>query len=193
MILHWDQLPLHYGSEVASHRSRFEAATQTTYALLCCKFLPGDDRLVPSQGDHAEQRILASPTWRTDLPAALQGWSPLNHSQIVVTLALNRSPCRACARALSFALKSLQWRHALAFQNSRFLLASRGAYQGKVSSTLDYYDQATTTGDLKELRDAGWELCVLQLGGQLAPSGRELLQTLARDSGKSGVLRLSSP
>ncbi|MHB0960485.1 MAG: hypothetical protein ACYC0X_31225 [Pirellulaceae bacterium] len=35
MILHWDQLVLHYGREVSFHRSKIEAAGQTTYALLC--------------------------------------------------------------------------------------------------------------------------------------------------------------
>ena len=37
MILHREQLVLHYGPEVAIHRGRFEAAGQTTHGVLCCR------------------------------------------------------------------------------------------------------------------------------------------------------------
>src|SRR5262245_5341006 len=58
MILHWEQLPLHYGPEVATHRGRFETAGQTTYGILCCRFGPDDVRLASQDGEHAEARLL---------------------------------------------------------------------------------------------------------------------------------------
>lgn len=39
MILHWNQLVLHYGAGVGAHRPRFEEASQTTYGLLCCRYI----------------------------------------------------------------------------------------------------------------------------------------------------------
>ena len=42
MILHWEQMVLHYGPEIATHRPKFEAAGQTTYGLLCCRIAPDD-------------------------------------------------------------------------------------------------------------------------------------------------------
>jgi hypothetical protein len=190
MILHWRQLPLHYGGEVDAHRVHFEEAGQTTYALLCCRFAPGNDRLAPSGGDHAERKLLASPLWTQEIPVALANWSTLNHSRIVVTMAINRTPCPACTRALVHALTELQWKFALRFEHARFILACRGAYQGTISEA-GFYEQATTTGDLRLLQEAGWELCVLQLSEALPPSGRELLQALERQPGVRGrVMRL---
>lgn len=190
MILHWMQLPLHYGGQVAVHRSHFEEAAQTTYALLCCRFARGNDRLATSGGEHAERRLLESNLWREDIPAALENWSPRDRGRIVVTMVINRSPCPACSDALQQALQTLQWQHALSFQHARFLLASRGAYQGKVTAA-GYYQNATTMGNLRRLHSAGWELCVLQMGNDLAPSGQALCQALERVTGRrAGPVRL---
>ena len=70
MILHWAQLVLHYGAELDAHRSKFEAAGQTTYGLLCCRAAPAGDRLSYSAGAHAEERLLATELWRAQVPAA---------------------------------------------------------------------------------------------------------------------------
>jgi hypothetical protein len=88
------------------------------------------------------------------------------------------------------ALSDLQWKHSLSFQHARFILASRGAYRGTVSSG-GWYEQATTVGDLRRLRDAGWELCVLQAAHVLPEAGQELLQALERQAGRAAfVIRL---
>jgi hypothetical protein len=110
MIIHWRQSPLYYGGELEGHRSHFEEAGETTYALLCCRFALGDDRLVPSREDHAERRLLTSPLWTQEIPAALESWSALNRTRIVVTMAINRTPCRECANWLAHSLKDLQRR-----------------------------------------------------------------------------------
>jgi hypothetical protein len=179
---------LYYGGEVEGYRKHFEEASETTYALLCCRFARGDDRLAPSRGDHAERRLLTSPLWTQEIPAALMSWSPLNRTRVVVTMAINRTPCRECVTWLTRALTDLQWEFAQRFQDSRFILACRGAYRGKISGELGFYDQATTGTDLMHLADAGWELCVLQVAEELAPSGRDLLQTLQRQTGARRVV-----
>jgi hypothetical protein len=56
-------------------------------------------------------------------------------------------------------------------------------------SARDFYESATTVGDLRRLRDVGWELCVLQTGTELPPSGRELLQAIQALCG-TGYVRL---
>src|SRR4051812_41089612 len=106
MLLHWDQLVLHYGHEIMGHRPRFEAAGMTTYGLLCCRFTPDYRRLSSSPDGHAEARLLQTKTWRVDLPGALANWEPRG-SRIVVTMALNRSPCRTCSGELIRALNHL--------------------------------------------------------------------------------------
>lgn len=188
MILHWQQLSLYYGGELAAYEQHFAEAGETTYALLCCRFAPSHARVAPNRGTHAERRLLASPLWQQEIPMALQNWSPLQHTRIVVTLAINRSPCRVCADQLVQALSDLQWNLARRFEHARFILACRGAYRGRVSEEAGYYDQATTDGDLMRLADAGWELCVLQMADELAPSGRELLQALVRQVGRRSFI-----
>ena len=108
---------------------------------------------------------------------------------MVVTIALNRSPCPTCTVELTDALRALQWEFPARFLGSRFILASRGAYQGQVTET-GYYSNATTMAGLQRLRSVGWELCVLQEGASLPPSGGELLQALGRIRGRTGVVDL---
>jgi hypothetical protein len=182
MILHWEQLALHYGNEVNVHRSRFETAGQTTYGLLCCRFAPGDYQLSFSSGEHAEARLLQSNTWRVDIPAALEHWEPRD-SPIVVTMAINRSPCRNCTHLLIDALNLLHVRFPLRGQQNRFILSARGAYED--SAMID----RTTRNDLVRLKDAGWELCVLQLGAALPARGRDLLVAIEGIAGR-GFVRL---
>ena len=128
MILHWDQLVLHYGAGVGIHRPRFEEASQTTYGLLCCRYSPTEDELGYSAGAHAEANLLRTALWTTHLPNALRQWTP-HDSRIIVTLALNRSPCRACAALLCDALSALYRDFPGRGPQNRFILAARGAYE----------------------------------------------------------------
>ncbi len=182
MLLHWEQLVLHYGHELVVHRPHFETAGQTTYGLLCCRFSPEDYRLTASSGEHAEEKLLRSESWRLHIPRALSNWTPHN-SPIITTIAINRSPCRACARLLIEALQVLHRQYPVSCHENRFLLASRGAYEDADMSN------STTRNDLIRLRDAGWELCVLQVGATLPPRGRILLQGI-EDVVGHGFVRL---
>lgn len=182
MILHWDQLPLHYGPELDAHRSHFEEAGQTTFGLLCCRFSPSDDRLGYSDGAHAEERLLTSDIWSREIPQAFEGWMP-GGSPIVVTMALNRSPCRVCAARLVQALGALQRRFPLRCEQNRFLLACRGVYEAGSAA------QSTSFNDLRRLHAAGWQLCVLQTGARLSNRGQILLDSLVRIVGR-GYVRL---
>jgi hypothetical protein len=182
MILHWDQLVLHYGSGIGVHRPRFEEASQTTYGLLCCRYSPTEDELGSSAGAHAEANLLRSALWTTHLPNALRRWTPRD-SRITVTLALNRSPCRTCAARLIGALGALYRDFPARGPRNRFILAARGAYEDAAMVA------RTTQNDLVRLRDAGWELCVLQVGPTLPARGRLLLEGIERVAGR-GLVRL---
>jgi hypothetical protein len=182
VILHWDQLPLHYGADAHRHRHHFETAGQTTYGLLCCRYTPADDRLTYSHGEHAEASLLKSRNWSEQLPAALGTWTPHNDT-IVTTIVINRSPCPNCSGLLVGGLERLHRAYPVAAERNRFILASRGNYVGRKLA------DATKITDLVRLRDAGWELCVLQVGGQLSPRGRELLEAIERIAGR-GFVRL---
>lgn len=182
MILHWEQLVLHYGSpEINAYRGRFEEAGQTTYGLLCCRYSPTEDRLGYSSGVHAEESLLQSMMWTTHIPKALQNWTP-HDSRIIVTLALNRSPCQSCANLLISALGAMYRNRPTALMN-RFILAAKGAYEDADMT------MATTQNDLFRLREAGWELCVLQVGPALSARGYILLEGIERLSGR-GIVRL---
>jgi hypothetical protein len=182
MILHWEQLALYYGTELNKDRGRFERAHQTTYALLCCRLARGDDVLRASAGEHAEARLLETDLWQDDIPRALAARAELA-GPVVVTLAINRSPCRACAGRLTEALLALHKAYPVGCDASRFVLAATGQYWGTGPGAL------TLMPDLKRLKEAGWELCVLQVGPQLSERGEELRQNLDK-LGLRGILRL---
>ena len=183
MILHWEQLVLYYGGELSLHRSRFDKATQTTYGLLCCRLSPNDYQLTASSGEHAEQRLLQTDIWRDHVLQAIGNWEQLD-TQIVTTIAINRSPCRDCTNLLINALKQLHQQFPLRAQRNRFILASRGAYEDR-----DMINR-TTQNDLIRLRNAGWELCVLQVGSSLSDRGQILQEGIERITGR-GHVRLS--
>ena len=182
MILHWEQLVLHYGSALNQHRPRFEQAGQTTYGLLCCRYSPTEDELGYSAGDHAEANLLRTALWTAHLPNALRAWTP-HDSSITVTLAINRSPCRNCTALLINALSALYRNFPARGPGNRFILAARGAYEDAGMTT------RTTQNDLHRLHDAGWELCVLQVGPTLSARGRILLEGIERVAGR-GFVRL---
>lgn len=199
MLLHWNQLVNYYGEELNAHRGHFHSPGQSTYGLLCCRFADEHTRLAASQGDHSEERLLQSPLWE-QIEQAVKQWISFKTdegSKVVVTMALNRSPCHPrCAPALYNALNNLQYNYSRRFfDNWRFILACRGAYQGQITDA-GYYENSTTSLDLRRLDDAGWNVCVLQTtippagqsfqpGDGLPPSGRALLQTLMAHRGAS--------
>jgi hypothetical protein len=182
MILHWDQLVLHYGNQIRTHRRRFETAGQTTYGLLCCKYVPSDSQLTYSSVDHAEERLLESESWQAQIPDALEAWTPRSNT-IVVTMVINRSPCRSCTAQLSRALRNLHRRFPVKCDLNRFVLAVRGAYEDSEMVA------ATTFNDLLRLRGAGWELCALQVGHELSDRGNILREGIERITGR-GFVRL---
>jgi len=182
MILHWAQLVLHYGPTIDAHRPRFEVAGQTTYGLLCCRYSPTEDQLGYSTGAHAEANLLRSALWTTHLPSALRQWTP-HDSPIIVTLVLNRSPCQNCTVLLIDALSALYRDFPARGPGNRFILAAKGAYEDATMAT------RTTQNDLIRLRDAGWELCVLQVGPNLSARGQILLEGIERVAGR-GFVRL---
>jgi hypothetical protein len=187
MILLWDQLKLHYGDEIRRHKARFEIAGETTYGLLCCRFSPTDRFTYSRDGEHAEARLLESDVWKVHVDRALSSWDPRG-STIVVTVAINRSPCRDCGDLLVKALEDLSRRHPSACDDetgnhARFILACRGLYAGR------QYILGTRKSLFPRLKEAGWEQCVLQLGKDLPASGKELLAEIEPVAGR-GFVRL---
>ncbi|TQV86122.1 hypothetical protein FKG94_00770 [Exilibacterium tricleocarpae] len=198
MILHWRQLELFYGPDVNRHRAALSQAGQTSYALLMCNWTPsGSRRMASSSGDHAEQRLLQDSIWHIELDAAFQQWTPQLNDPIVVTIAINRSPCASCADRLSDALHQLHYRYAARFPHMRFILASKGYYQGDFVGTGAgggiSRDRVTTGRGMARLKEAGWTNCVLQFGDRLSARGEELLEFLEPDLRRRHTpVRLSS-
>ncbi|MDT4328613.1 hypothetical protein ACQE3D_10295 [Methylomonas sp. MS20] len=205
MLLHWRQLTKYYGEELNAHLGHFHTPGQTTYGLLCCRFAQEHTRLMASQGEHSEERLLQSLLWR-QIERTVQAWYSFNtdeRAKAVVTLVLNRSPCHSrCVPALFDALNHLQYNFSKRFfDHWRFILACRGAYQGKVTDA-GFYEHSTTTRDLQRLEDAGWQVCVLQtttpvgntfdLGEGLPPGGQALLQGLmnVKNVSRPSLIRL---
>ncbi|MCB1922284.1 MAG: hypothetical protein KDJ27_00835 [Gammaproteobacteria bacterium] len=194
MLLHWEQLVHYFGSEIDTHRRHFDKPNQSTYGLLCCRFADMNTKLLSSNKEHAEERLLNSLLWQ-QVEDAVGQWVNFAgdaRGKAIVVMALNRSPCHSrCVPALFNALNRLQSSFSRRFhENWRFILACRGAYQGTVTEA-DYYEHATTGLDIKRLDDAGWEACVLQTtkptnrktlvpGEALPRSGHQLLQAIMR-------------
>ena len=200
MILHWNDLVTYYGPDIEHHKSKLMSNKPTTYALFCCSPIPGEGTMMKSaDGEHAEERLVLSEVWREQVPRVMElagGDKP-----IIFTLAINRAPCGHCARVLAEKLKELQFNFAVRFENTHFLLASRGNYhsitkfdkaraavreaggRGRVHDTNGRYPEEVlktiSTGyGLDQLSKTGWKLCVLQFETQLPPSGEELLEYL---------------
>jgi hypothetical protein len=184
MLLHWEQMELYYGNHLREHRPKFDRATQTTYGILCTRFSEDDSRVAASSGAHSEEHLINSQAWRVDLPLAFGQWDTRDRP-IVTTLAINRSPCTNCTELLVSALLRYHQQYPLRAQLNRFILASRGAYEDAAMET------RTTQNGLQRLHAAGWELCVLQVGGALPRRGEILLEGIERVAG-SGHVRLSS-
>ena len=108
---------------------------------------------------------------------------------------LNRSPCRECTKQLIVGINELAVRLHARFPEIQAILACRGAYLGKAEADEDgeeWFRQATTTGDLERLDDAGWRVCVLQVGPQLSTRGKWLLQAIKRLPRNARIVRVPS-
>lgn len=187
MILHWDNFSRYYSdgfNHLNQYRSKFEAAGQTTFALLCCHYAPAGHLLKPSTSNHvhAEQNLLQTEMWTKQIPQALEEWNQFN-DKMIVTMVVNRSPCQICAPLLVKALNHLHAQFPLRCEQNRFILAFRGVYEDK------NFTHYTTITDLRRLKEAGWELCVLQMGPTLSNRGQMLLEGL-KNIGGWGVTRL---
>ena len=183
MILNWNELVACYGVDVAPHRQKFESADWATYAMFCSRLLRSGSRVVANDSLHAEGELLRHRAWRSALPVALRTLRPSNDPQTFGVLVLNRSPCRECTKLLIVGINQLAVRMHARFPDIQVILACRGAYLGKAEPDEDgeaWFRQATTTGDLARLDDAGWRLCVLQVGQQLSTRGKWLLEAIKR-------------
>ena len=69
------------------------------------------------------------------------------------------------------------------------LVLHYGAGIGVHRSRFGEASQTTTQNDLVRLHDAGWELCVLQVGLTLSACRRLLLEGIERVAGR-GIVRL---
>ena len=184
MILHWEQLLLYYGESLKQHQDKFEKATQTTYGLLACRNSPTHCQIGASAGEHAEQKLLGTVLWTQQIVDAI-GQSETTDDPIVTTIVLNRSPCQNCSGLLVHAIDKLHQLYPFRAQHNRFILASLGAYEDSAMKIV------TTQSDLVRLRNAGWELAVLQFGASLSQRGNILLQGIQRIAGH-GHLRLEA-
>ena len=201
MILHWQQILQYYAGSIdraelnRAHSGLVGRAGQTSYALLLCRAASGgEQRFASGHGMHAEAHLLASPLWREQIPDALARRSALDSQPLVVTLVINRSPCGECAASLAAALGRLGMQFAARIENTRFICASRGYYQGNfLGSGGLRRDRVTTHTGLEAMRNAGWELAVLQMDNQLPARGNELLDYLSPNPGRLlPILRLES-
>lgn len=189
MIVRWQDLVTYYGTDLGMHRGSLEKAHQATYAVLACKWSPSDPSSVANRsGEHAEERLLHTAVWEREIPAALEARSDLDVQPMVVTLALNRSPCGHCARVLAEALERLQFDFARRFENAVFILASLGYYQSSKFGSPDHAQHhpdsgeplwVTTAKGLERLQDSGWRLGVLSFDGAITARGRELVEFLS--------------
>lgn len=192
MILHWEQIVLHYGKNgdqnIKQHKEKLAKAHQSTYGLLYSHVNFDEIELKSSGGGHAEEKIIASDAWQKHIPRAIsqQAWG--TKEQFNVIIALNRSPCGSCTRLLVNALGDIQRRYPLRAFNNRFILASLGAYG---AYNPEPGDKRTSVANLTALKNAGWELCVLQVGSSLTRDGSQLA-TCLETIGFKGFMRLSS-
>ena len=182
MILHWEQLVLHYGPEIAPHRPKFEAAGQTTYGLLCCRFAPDDKQFASRDGDHAEVRLLQHQNWTEHIPLALEHWEPRD-SPIVVVLAINRSPCPQLLRVLVTALVpstgASPWP----------AIRTGSSWRREASTRTPACSRPPPATTWFASREPAGRLCVLQMGATLPPVGNHLLEGIQDVAGR-GFVRL---
>ena len=190
MSANWEDLVAYYGSEINTHKASLNKAHQATYAMLACKWSAQDPaRFANCSGEHAEERLVESKVWTDDIPSALDSRSDLDVQPLIVTLALNRSPCGHCSLILAQALEKLQFNYARRFENTVFCLASLGYYQSSKFMSPEHDQRhpssnkprwVTTQQGLDRLTSAGWRLTTLSFDGALTSRGQELSDFLAK-------------
>ncbi len=189
MIANWNDLVEYYGTDINAHRSCLSKAHQSTYAMLACKWSARDPARIANQsGEHAEERLLKTAIWTDDIPSAMENRTDLDSEPMVITLALNRSPCGHCAMALTAALEKLQFNYSKRFENTVFILASLGYYQSSKYMSDDHEQEhaesgapiwVTTAKGMEQLENAGWKLAVLSFDNNVTQRGQELADYLS--------------
>ena len=192
MILHWEQIVLHYGEMgeafIRSHQMKFEKAHQSTYGILYSPVCIDECEIMSSGGVHAEEKLLNTDTWKIQIPEALARFNSAYNNKFNVILGLNRTPCGNCTQLLVKAINKLHNQFPLRTSQNRFILASLGAYRPNETRSVN---NRTTVGNLSALKNAGWELCVLQTGARLTANGI-MLQSVLENMGLRGIMRLDS-
>jgi hypothetical protein len=175
--LNWADALTYFGGDLNVHRKPLSSAGWPTYGLLACRFLAGDTANVENaDGEHAEEKLIRSSLWKTDLDNALAQRDPRSEPMLIL-LAINRSPCADCAHLLANALHRLNDKYALTTERQHFILASLGYYHSNKDiqkSERGLPQTFTTDKGMRKLREAGWKLCTLSFDGQLTPRGRQL-------------------
>ena len=194
MILHWDQIVLHYGQhgnhQIQQHERKFAKAHRSTFGILyspVCFTSDDIDFTLGKSGNglHAEESLLHSAAWKQQIPAALKSHITGVNSSFNVIIGLNRTPCRSCTEQLIQALNQVHKEFPVRASNNRFILACLGFYGPSRTQP----GARTTVRDLKRLMDAGWELAALQVGANLTLHG-QMLQHQLQHLGSRGIMRL---
>jgi hypothetical protein len=229
LILNWADIVSLYGESLDIYKSNFLVSRDSTYGLLLSRFTdpvfeyqgkPSKtevERLqkagVPSAYEgsiHAERYLVGSAQWTDEIAGTFRNW-PNRPSglPVVVFMILSRSPCPTCSNLLCSALNDLKKINEQAVDNSRFVLACRGAYGGPRKKAdapgtapttpsnrelmLKTVFKSTSNHDLIRLQQAGWWLCALQAGDKLAPSGKVFLQGIKLTRGVELADQISRP
>ncbi|MDO9006055.1 MAG: hypothetical protein Q7V20_21640 [Aquabacterium sp.] len=192
LILSWKDMVRVYGGGLTPHQRLLEKATQATHGLLACSALQAGQQAMQSiESEHAEERLMQSALWQDQITEAIDAWTP-GQRPILTLLAINRAPCSSCAHLLAGKLHALKGRVRRGINPHRFVLASRGYYQGRnfmsgkpspnhqASKLKQYSREVTTDRGMQALKDAGWLLRVTEFGNGPTKRGDELLEFLAR-------------
>lgn len=188
MILHWNEIILHYGNSahyrLLRYEHRFTKLPRSSFGVLFSpvSVISDDDPTLNNRapGLHAEERLLRSDAWKSHIPTALNSRFA-GHKPFKVVIALTRSPCRSCTEQLIEAI-SVARRHT---KNSRFILACMGFYGPSRMQP----GAPTQVKDLKRLIQAGWELATLQVGAKLTLNG-QMLEHQLMQFGYRGMMHL---
>lgn len=190
MLVRWQFLVDYYGADITGHRGHLSKAHNATYTVLLNKWSPIERfRFTNQAGEHAEERLVRSAAWTEGVTGSLAARDDRDTAPLVITLALNRSPCGHCAGVLADGLSKLQFSYARRFENAVFILASLGYYQsGKFMS--DAHEQrhpssgerlwVTTDKGLERLEETGWRLAALSFDDEPTQRGQELMDYLRR-------------
>jgi hypothetical protein len=191
MLLTWNEIKRFYGeyANIASndfleYGERLDRAGKHTYGLLLTSF--SKTRFTTSQtfasnyearkkedGIHAEEYIVKTLVWETDVAGALEH-RKVEHPYI--TLILNRTPCPSCAKMLVAATDKVR---------AKFQMERNDGSVTFVLCCLGRYIHTTNT-ELINLSKAGWKLTVLEMDNWVTTRGKNLLTRCHSIQNKTG-------